>query len=280
MRKLVLIPILTCTTGVGWCQEFSLGRPNLPGQVVLKDPEMMRATSPRKKKSKGKKADLETPVPAPQGLAEIPDSVPRINVENESPNISSTPFATSDRLTPNEAFAACYNLLRLPPPFEEATIRFPTNMAILLVDPHAYQGSMSPFSGVATWSQPDGRTHKEPIASRGGYLVLRWPSKALGSPNPGTLNLRMDRPTLATQFLWSDFTLYGSDIPKLLLQQVPNWDTSPRKLDLVRTGYREALFPPTLQAGIHDPAVGPVLEPLLQQAAPQLLHQLKGGFPQ
>jgi hypothetical protein len=150
-------------------------------------------------------------------------------------------------------------------------------MAILLVDPSAYLGHMAPFSGVATWSQVDGRIHTEPFTSRGGYLILRWPSKALGSPNPGSLTLHMNRPTLAVQFLWSDFTLYGADIPKLLLQQVPNWELSTRKLDLTRSGYRESMFPADLQSAIRDPAVSPVLEPLLAKAAPQLLHQLKGG---
>ena len=99
--------------------------------------------------------------------------------------------------------------------------------------------------------------------------------RKLGIPKDAKLVLQMDTPTIAAQFLWRDLTSYGNDIAQFLLHQVANWSNSSRNLIITRLYYREILFPINLKDAVHHDQIGPILEPYLQQAAPQLLKQLK-----
>lgn len=185
------------------------------------------------------------------------------------------PVVDDERLTPGEALAAVFTLLGLPPSFEQAVINIPKSMTLLLTNPHAYLGKMSPLRGEAQWLQSDGRSQLETINVNNGYIRLQWPMRKLGSPKGAKLILKMDNPTIATQFLWSDLICYGNDITKFLLHQVANWHNSCRHLTINRLHYREILFPTNLKDAIHHNQARLILEPYLQQAAPQLLEQLK-----
>ncbi len=171
--------------------------------------------------------------------------------------------------------AATYALMKLSPPFEDATVSLPSNILLLVADAATYAGVMRPISGSVTWAQGNGRQLTENVSSLSGYKVLRWPSRELGHPEGAFALLHFDQPVVTAQWVWPDYALYGPDIPKFLLQQVGTWDTSPRRVRVRRSGYREGLFPRDLKAGLAHPDVRPMLEPLLQRAAPLLLRQIK-----
>lgn len=177
-------------------------------------------------------------------------------------------------LTPGEALAAVFALLKFPPPFEQATIKIPIAMTLLLTHPNAYLGKMSPLHGKARWLQGDGQSQLELINAPNGYACIQWPARELGIPNGAKLVLQMDDPVVAAQYLWSDFTCYGYNIARFLLHQVTNWSNSSRSLIINRSGYREILFPTNLKEAVHHNQVRPILEPYLKEAAPQLLKEL------
>jgi hypothetical protein len=178
-------------------------------------------------------------------------------------------------LTTGESVAAAFALIKFPPPFEQATIYIPVTMTLLLTSPNAYLGKMSPLCGKARWLQGDGLSRSESVIAPNGYALLYWPARELGVPTNAKLILQMDSPVIAVKYLWSDFTCYGSDITKFLLHQITNWHYSSRYLNINRSGYREILFPTNIKDGVNHRQVGPILEPYLKQAVPQILRQLK-----
>ena len=183
--------------------------------------------------------------------------------------------SNSNNLTIGEATAAGFALLKFPPTFEQATIDIPIVLTILLTSPNAYLGKMSPLRGKAHWLQGDDHFLFETIDAPNGYALLRWPANKLGTPKNAKLILQMDSPVIAVQYLWSDFTCYGNDTTQFLLHQVTNWNYSSRYLAINRSGYREILFPTNIKDGVRHNQVGPILEPYLKQAVPQLFEELK-----
>ena len=188
-----------------------------------------------------------------------------------------SPCIDNQSLTSGEALAAAFALLQLSPPIETATINIPTAMTLLLTSPNAYLSNMSPIQGEACWLQGSGISQLEPINASSGYVLMRWPARKLGIPKDAKLILRMNSPVITAQYLWSDFNCYGSDIARFLLQQVTNWQYSTRRLIINRSGYREILFPNNLKDAVRHRQVGPILEPYLKQAVPQLYKELKTG---
>ena len=261
-----------------FAQQINQRRPSLPSEEQISD-EICLIRAP---KSKSTSLPPNTPaVPSPQPntppkqpteLPSLPPSLPVPEPLTESPNRTSL-------FSPGESLASVFYILRLPPPFESATIPLAAPVRLLLCDPSAYTGSLSPWTGSLVWINKGKLTKEERITARNGWIVVQWPTREIGAPDPGSVTIRSDRPIIGLLSLWSDTLLFGIDIPRLLLKVAPDWDHSPRRLTINRTGYREDLLPNSIQTGLRNPQVGPLLKPYLLRAGKteEDIHKLEGG---
>lgn len=257
------IPIFFVTVAV-LCsaQTVNQRRANLPTEEQIpENPKFSRAPPSQSKKRKpGAK-----PVNGAKDLSEAPPA-PSYAPLPTPPSQPDQPLISTGELTHGEALASVFHCLKLPPPFEQANISIGTPARILLADPNAYTGSMSPWSGTAIWINKGKVTKEEAVEAPNGWATIRWPSAELGNPDPGSLTIKANRPIIAIESWWSDIAMFGNDIPKLLLRTVPEWPTSPRRLNINRMGYREELIPATIPAALRNPRVAPVLKPFLIRA--------------
>jgi hypothetical protein len=220
-------------------------------------------------------ASKTVPNPEVPALPVAPDSVIQI-APNSSHSASQIPKPASVNLSAGESLAACYKLLCLAPPFEEAAVSFSDSILLAIADPSVYFGPMAPISGNAIWIQGNGKTYTEQVTSNSGFRVIRWPSKQLGPPEGSTVALQFHSPVIVARWFWSDYALYGVNMRTFFTQQVANWEHSPRRVFLQRSGYREDLFPTDLTSGLRHPQVGPLLEPQIRKVAPEFLLKTAG----
>jgi len=131
-----------------------------------------------------------------------------ISDKQMNPNLD-LPF-DSQSLIPGETIAAVFDLLKSPPPFEQATINVPTTMTVLLTSPNAYLGKMSPLHGEVRWLQRDGFLHVELVSTSNGYVVIHWPVRKLGIPQNAKLIL------LATVVILQNFYYINLPVGSIL----------------------------------------------------------------
>lgn len=147
-------------------------------------------------------------------------------------------------------------------------------VSVLVASPDAMLGNLAPIQGTATWIKGQ-KSYSEPFsAKQGGYAILRPPLRELGAAGPVTLLIEASSPVIACQHWFTDFTLYGSDMCRLLLREAGNWDSSARRIPWVITGFRFYLFPHTLHEGVNDPRVSPLLCSQLRKVPRATLEHL------
>lgn len=253
-------------------QTVTQRRANLPtDEQIPENPKFSRAPRTKDTKKKGQEAARE--------MLESPQGPPPAPLKAAPPVATPEPPPASGDLSPGEVLASVFHCLKFPPPFEYATINLAAPARILLADPNAYTGSLSAWSGTAIWINKGKVTKEEAIEAPNGWATIRWPSAELGNPDPGTVTIRANRPVIAIESWWSDMSLFGNDIPKLLLRVAPEWATSPRRLNINRMGYREEMIPATVQAALRNPKVAPALKPFLIRAGKteDEIKRLEGG---
>lgn len=253
-------------------QTVTQRRANLPtDEQIPENPKFSRAPRTKNPKKKGREAAQEA-IDSPQGQSPAPPKAAPVAPPPPAP-------AADGELTPGEVLASVFHCLKFPPPFESATIQLAAPARILLADPNAYTGSLSAWSGTAIWINKGKVTKEEAIEAPNGWATIRWPSAELGTPDPGSVTIRVNRPVIAIESWWSDMAMFGNDIPKLLLRTAPEWATSPRRLNINRMGYREEMIPATVQAALRNPKVAPVLKPFLIRAgkSEDEIKRMEGG---